>query len=1107
MKAPQRNYNPAINFHDGNGALWYRRKILIEPRFEVHLKASIEGIENPDPNKEYILEGFTIVISKNKNALSEGPGDYIGYFGFTKSYIIEFDFNRNLNDPDSNSYSLRYCDSDCSNDDAKALINGKLIYQRFDPTRTNNWDFRLVYEDKKLFLYSGPNDIIFTYNVDFYDVLQSNTAYIGFTGYMDNYGKELNVLGTFICEDNFDITRMVGQFYVDDETYDTYAYKAGEEIQYLFSFINVKGQVIPHCFGQGIWQYSFSLLVDCPSSNIQISAKDEYNLLFSMNACNALGEHKIAITETSQGTGPDNKYRIISVLNTITLVGHDGQITNIDSFSLLSEGDRTLTYGEKDGEFSLDEGSLSITLDYEMKDIFGNFAEIGTTSKEMLMTSGFSLSSENSAILEMKKIDSHYQLIFTVYKVDIYKIINNGYMSEAIVFEVISGDISITNSYCTLEGYTEIPTLQKGDTVHYNCYFKDIKGNLINTFLVLEKYDFSYQASVSPLQHTFINSIEDKTNHFDYTLQLTESGIFVFNGYLNPKGIINQKFEIPPKLNKVYVYSNDFQLLHGLIYNPYYGNMIDIDNGVIKYRNNQDGRLTLIDLVDPDGEFLISKYKKYPDNFDLSKIRVQIYNSHDLSYNFGELECRKDILDGVEYIGVYTKTGVRTDNVIKRSSFEYTLKFTYTKKDGTVEIKELQMQYYINLSGYKTCFHDLDVTKTSSNIREKLHVPTTETKIGKLELRTTDLYLFNCDIGIDKIKVILDNSDEANYRVVPLSIAGTYDVYVEVSNEYEGELKVTVNDYVVGKVLTYSYQEACYMKYNEPDLFEHLGDNRQEYFYEYLGEYPDGYFEFYFTVLDRYNNTINKTDYFDSFVDVFSHTYGNDLAPIITYDLSIKSFKFRDPLQFPNRKYTWVFVMRDSTCNNKYYITYNSTKSRNHFSIKYSYYYLFQNNLYVNEYSYIDVILKDNYDKFMGFSHSLSELKKYVVVLAEDNESKEEFLYEFDQITNNYTIRFKYQYTVPFNLKVKAYYKNYELSCQGSNDLITTFHFSLEQSKLQMITDSIIHIYPRQPITIKNSTQIPSYTLLLYAANGERTTFSEVDTFSCVMTGEQVNME
>ena len=209
-----RNYVPAINFYEGDGALWYRRKVLIEPRFEVHLKASIGKADIIESNKEQGLEGFTIVISKLKNKLTQGASDYLGYYGFTKSYIIEFDFNKNRNDPDDSSFSFRYCDTECSNDDANAIIFDRLNSQRYDPTKTMNWDFRLVYVDKKLFLYSGVNNILFSYNVDLAKVFASNTAYIGFTGNMNGNRRELNVLGTFICEDNYDISKMVGKFYV-----------------------------------------------------------------------------------------------------------------------------------------------------------------------------------------------------------------------------------------------------------------------------------------------------------------------------------------------------------------------------------------------------------------------------------------------------------------------------------------------------------------------------------------------------------------------------------------------------------------------------------------------------------------------------------------------------------------------------------------------------------------------------------------------------------------------------------------------------------------------------------------------------------------------------
>ena len=285
-----RNYVPAINSYEGNGALWFRRRVLIEPRFEVHLKAAIQKVEVIESEKDQILEGFTIVISGYNNTLINGSSDYMGYYGFFKSYIVEFDFNRNKKDPDDSSYSFRFCDNDCSNDDSKAIGFGRLTSGIYDPTRDMNWDFKLIYGDKQLILSSGSNNF-FTQSVDLSENLGTYTAFVGFTGYMNGNKRELNVLGTFVCEDNFEITRLAGKFYVNEREYERYSFEAGETIQFLFSFINTKGLLVPHCFEQGIWTYTFCLSLDCIASNYTIRMKDEYSLILTMNGCREVGEH------------------------------------------------------------------------------------------------------------------------------------------------------------------------------------------------------------------------------------------------------------------------------------------------------------------------------------------------------------------------------------------------------------------------------------------------------------------------------------------------------------------------------------------------------------------------------------------------------------------------------------------------------------------------------------------------------------------------------------------------------------------------------------------------------------------------------------------------
>ena len=225
------------------------------------------------------------------------------------------------------------------------------------------------------------------------------------------------------------------KIYVNEKELDTYTYKAGETVQYLFSFINSKGQVIPHCFKQGIWSYSFSLSLDCPASNLQIRMKDEYNLLLSMNACNVLGEHTIGISEISHGVGPERKYNIVGGnVNTITLIGHDGIRANVDTFSKIVSNVRVLTYGKADGDFPLKGSSLDIVLDFECKDKFGNNANIGTSSSEMLKSTGLSLATSNGATLQMVQKDDHFQLIINVVKPGTYQLVENSFLANELGF-------------------------------------------------------------------------------------------------------------------------------------------------------------------------------------------------------------------------------------------------------------------------------------------------------------------------------------------------------------------------------------------------------------------------------------------------------------------------------------------------------------------------------------------------------------------------------------------------------------------------------------------------------------------------------------------------
>ena len=79
------------------------------------------------------------------------------------------------------------------------------------------------------------------------------------------------------------------------------------------------------------------------------------------------------------------------------------------------------------------------------------------------------------------------------------------------------------------------------------------------------------------------------------------------------------------------------------------------------------------------------------------------------------------------------------------------------RNDGSYEEKNIELEFNENdlkISPYKTCFHDLDISKTNLEMSYNVELVTggAETKIAKIELRTSDYNLYNYDIGKSNIK-------------------------------------------------------------------------------------------------------------------------------------------------------------------------------------------------------------------------------------------------------------------------------------------------------------------------------------------------------------------
>ena len=69
--------------------------------------------------------------------------------------------------------------------------------------------------------------------------------------------------------------------------------------------------------------------------------------------------------------------------------------------------------------------------------------------------------------------------------------------------------------------------------------------------------------------------------------------------------------------------------------------------------------------------------------------------------------------------------------------------------------------------------------------------------------------------------------------------------------------------------------------------------------------------------------------------------------------------------------------MRDSSCNNKYYINYDGMRGGTPVSVEKSYYNLLNTDIYLNEFAYVDVYYKDINGQFLGLQNNkLEEMKK-----------------------------------------------------------------------------------------------------------------------------------
>lgn len=127
-----------ITSNGQEGAIWFKKEVILGPRFEIRLKVHIgkEGCNDPESNR---IDGFAIILSKQDNYLGvqRVPGG-LGYHNIYNAVISEVDLNQDETNSDisANSMSIHNCQlKSCSTEEnintkQNSLWNvNKLIYR------------------------------------------------------------------------------------------------------------------------------------------------------------------------------------------------------------------------------------------------------------------------------------------------------------------------------------------------------------------------------------------------------------------------------------------------------------------------------------------------------------------------------------------------------------------------------------------------------------------------------------------------------------------------------------------------------------------------------------------------------------------------------------------------------------------------------------------------------------------------------------------------------------------------------------------------------------------------------------------------------------------
>jgi hypothetical protein len=1118
-------YPLSIASREGEGALWFTRKVLISPRFEIRARVEI-GTGGCRDRGSWAMDGFTVIISKSVNYLSSGGG-FLGYYNIYDAIVTEVDLwhNSNFNDISYNSMSIHSCiGSHCS-----PYENGSTI-QRNLPFNYSNcgymiYDVVIMITQNNFRVQIGDYYIV-EYKEDLWR-WNDNWAYVGLTGFFRGNRRSLSLVSSGICEDDFNINNfqrnwLVGSSYLNSASP---VMTAGQTLKLMISFYDVANLQMPHTLGLNIMDWTLNVGSSC-GTPVAFYSVGALWLETTISGCTTAGDQYVLVA-TSKGNAPNFNFKVQpSGFERLTLCGFKDNETIAETAGTRLVGNEIyFNWGNLNGDFTFDKMVANGgALDFFVcsTDRYGNEYKFGTDSAKATSTFGFTVSSLGRSIVPKitAVTDSRYKVTIPTTQSGVYAIRSSYLRTDdgktRYMFSALPSNVETSkSSFCNIGGYSVTPVLDANVVISMTCYLKDPYGNIFFATLAENSFKMTFGAQ---LKNTDTNTVlgnltlSKVNDQITFTYTTAKNGKFTISPYYDVGGA---RTYMTSNFDKFEVVLTPKDIKAARFWNMKTSSFVDFNptTGFVSLEyNTSSGYLTYLDMKAPDSTYYSSF--KYPDSWSTTvPITGVIYNSHTPSSR-APLKFSIVKLNSLPYILV---TMDNQDDFIRRTSYNYYLELSF---NGVVI--QLRVAYLTSLFYGKTAcplpLHIPNTLFTANTLPSGSIVVNKENTIGSIMLATTDKELYNYKLPSTSkfTTTIVPNTGTLSisedlilgfYNVkIFTTVAGSYSISVMIDNT------TVLNNFslVIDPLSIASKLENSSL--NDVDSTKTTSTN-------VVFKDPiinDSTPTFYFNIYDEFKNILSWNPSTKSnlglnvsaYVNKNAITYNINSSWTLNYDTVKNAYVISDLTKTPGE-----YVIIVGTANPASSISFTFSKYPGSVNTGFSSASISSNkNLMVGQTALISVSLKDSYNNNIGYTETLvkAAASKLKVFATSKDASVVNFNYA-DFSTN--TFKFTSEAIMKQDLYVVSVTftepnqtaKNIVI---GDNIFNVNYaKFDITKCKLSAILSKSTLMSTNSILNVNNQVDVPLFTFDFYDQNNNQLQFVDKSSkLAATFTGSNLNV-